>query len=64
MSTSSAITFQQGVILISGATRSGKTYFTHKLLCNLDTCFTKPYPQSILFCYGIYQPLFRQIESM
>lgn len=57
------IPFQQGVIVISGATRSGKTYFTHKLLCNLDKTFTKPHPNYILFCYGIYQPLYDQIQT-
>ena len=55
--------FHQGVILISGATRSGKTHFVYKMLANLKEQFHHPQPVSILFCYAIYQPLYEKIET-
>jgi hypothetical protein len=63
MESSCVIPFEQGVIVISGATRSGKTFFTHKILCSLSSVFHPPHPQAILFCYAIYQPLYDQIQS-
>jgi hypothetical protein len=49
-------------ILISGATSSGKTQWTYKLLQNLNT-FETP-PDAILFCYGVWQSLYDDIEAI
>jgi hypothetical protein len=62
MSHACEIPFQQGVIVISGATRCGKTHFTHKLLCNLENTFVQPHPQVVLFCYAVYQPLYDKMQ--
>ena len=61
MSYSSPIPFQQGVIVVSGATRSGKTHFVYKLLSNIDKTFSSPHPQAVLFCYAVYQSLYDKI---
>ena len=47
-------------LMISGATSSGKTVWTHKLLKNLNM-FKTP-PEAIMYCYGVWQPLFDDIE--
>ena len=57
------VPFKQGVLVLSGATRSGKTYFTHKLLCSLEQTFISPAPKDILFCYAIYQPLYDKLQA-
>ena len=49
-------------ILISGATSSGKTQWTYRLLQNLNT-FETP-PDAILFCYGVWQSLYDDIEAV
>ena len=46
-------------IMVSGPTASGKTYWTHKLLSN--NMFTEPV-KSILYCYGVYQDYFDQMN--
>ena len=61
MSYSSPIPFQQGVIVVSGATRSGKTHFVYKLLSNIDKTFSSPHPQAVIFCYAVYQSLYDKI---
>ena len=58
-----AVPFRQGVILISGATRSGKTYFVKRMIENLNQIYEHPPPTQIMFCYGIYQPLYDSIQS-
>jgi hypothetical protein len=63
MANTCSVPFQQGVIVLSGATRSGKTYFAHKLLANLPTVFAAPHPINILFCYAVYQPLYDKIQA-
>ena len=50
-------------ITISGATQSGKTYFVHKLLKNVRGMFSGEPVSQILYCYGIYQPLFDEMQS-
>jgi hypothetical protein len=49
-------------ILISGATSSGKTQWTYRLLQNLDIFETKP--DAILYCYGVCQSLYNDIETI
>ena len=55
------VPFEQSVIVISGATCSVKTCFTHKLLCNLVQTFTYPQPKSVLFCCAIYQSMYDKV---
>lgn len=50
-------------ITISGATQSGKTYFVHKLLKNIRGMFSGEPVSRILYCYGIYQPLFDEMQA-
>jgi hypothetical protein len=49
-------------ICISGATGSGKTWFLFKLLQHRKVLF---YPDihKILYCYGVWQPLFERMEQ-
>ena len=49
-------------IAVSGATMSGKTYWTFRLLREKEAMFTSP-PEKVLYCYGIYQPLFETMEK-
>lgn len=49
-------------IAVSGATMSGKSFWTYQLLREKDMMFTKP-PDKVLYCYGIYQPLFETMEK-
>ena len=44
--------------LLSGATSSGKTRFTFKLLQNVDVMFQPNQPVRILYCYSEWQSLF------
>ena len=54
------VPFQAGSpIMISGPTGSGKTYFTHRLLIN--NMFTEPL-SSVLYCYGVYQNYFDEMN--
>ena len=49
-------------IMVCGSTSSGKTWWTFKLLQNL-TVFEHP-PEAILYCYGVWQNLFNDIENI
>lgn len=49
-------------ISVSGATCSGKTTWLYRLLRHKDEMFDSP-PQKVLYCYGIYQPLFEVMEK-
>ena len=54
------VPFQAGSpIMVSGPTKSGKTYWTHKLLIN--NMFTQPV-KSVLYCYGVYQEYYDQMK--
>lgn len=44
-------------IMIAGPTGSGKTHFTRNLL--VHNMFTER-PTKILYCYGVYQPFFKE----
>ncbi len=49
-------------ISVSGCTGSGKTWLVYRLLKNLNKMFDGPPPARILFCYGIYQDLFEEMD--
>ena len=49
-------------ISVTGATLSGKTRWVLRLLRHKDEMFISP-PEKVLYCYGIYQPLFEQMEK-
>ncbi len=48
-------------ISVSGATCSGKTTWLFRLLRHKDEMFNDS-PQRVLYCYGIYQPLYDVME--
>jgi len=48
---------------ISGTTGSGKTTWLKKLLLAKDELFPENPPQKILYCYGIWQSLFDEMEA-
>lgn len=48
-------------ICISGPTGVGKTRWVYKLLRELNGMYIDP-PAKVLYCYGIYQPLFDEME--
>lgn len=48
--------------LIVGGSQSGKTVLVSKILRVADEMYTIP-PSKILYCYGIYQKIFSQLES-
>ena len=45
-------------ICVSGPTMAGKSRWVQRLLEERDVMFTPEPPQKVLYCYGIYQPLF------
>ena len=49
-------------ICISGQTGSGKTRWVYQLLTHILDMYAKDPPTRILYCYGIYQPLFDEME--
>jgi hypothetical protein len=49
-------------ILCAGPTGAGKTHWTASLLRNVNDMYVEP-PVKILYCYGIHQPLFDQLEK-
>lgn len=59
----SVIPFHNGsTICVAGCTNSGKSFFVRRLLEQQQDMFvSKPY--EILYCYGIYQPLFAEMEQ-
>lgn len=48
---------------IAGQTGCGKTRFVYRLLKNVKDMYGGDPPDSILYCYGIHQPLFDEIEK-
>lgn len=48
---------------ISGQTGSGKTQFVYRLLTHLNDLYDGDPPKKILYCYGIHQPLFDEMEQ-
>ena len=49
-------------IAVSGASMSGKLFWTYRLLREKDDMFCSP-PEKVLYYYGIYQPLFQEMEK-
>ena len=49
-------------IAVSGVTMSGKSLRMYRLLREKDVMFSSP-PENVLYCYGIYQPLFEKMEK-
>ena len=47
---------------ISGQTGSGKTRWVYKFLKNLQYMYSKDPPTHVLYCYGIHQDLFDDME--
>lgn len=47
---------------LSGTTGSGKTTWLYKLLSHKKELFPSNTPHSILYCYGVWQDLFEQME--
>ncbi|VDI68723.1 Hypothetical predicted protein [Mytilus galloprovincialis] len=50
-------------MVISGQTGSGKTRFVFKLLQHFNVMYGKDPPDKILYCYGIHQDLFDDMEK-
>jgi len=48
---------------ISGTTGSGKTTWLYKVLSAKEELFPGDIPQSILYCYGVWQELFEKMEK-
>lgn len=46
---------------ISGQTGAGKTQWVYRLLKHVNQMYTEP-PVHILYCYGIHQPLFEDMQ--
>ena len=49
--------------VVCGATQSGKSTFMFKLFKHMDSMFECHTPTQVLYCYGIYQPLYDDIKS-
>jgi hypothetical protein len=49
-------------ILLAGPTMAGKTSLTMSILRNADTMYKVP-PKHIIYCYGVYQRVFSQLED-
>lgn len=49
-------------MIISGATGSGKSTWIYNFLQNIDDMYTDQSPEKVLYCYGIYQDLFIDME--
>ena len=49
-------------IMVSGVSKSGKSYWLYQLLKNSDTMFEKP-PNKITYYYNIYQDLFDRMKA-
>ncbi len=49
--------------VISGATKSGKTWWLYRLLREKNGMFIPNPPKKILYCYGVYQPLFDEMKQ-
>jgi len=49
-------------IYVAGPTNCGKTYWVYRLLASQYPMFDQPI-SSILYCYGVYQPLYDKIKK-
>ena len=50
-------------IAVSGTTGSGKTTWVYELLKHRDQMFDGEPPVRILYCYGIHQPLYEEMQK-
>lgn len=50
-------------MVVSGQTGSGKTRFVYELLKHLDVMYGEDRPEKILYCFGIHQNLFDEMEK-
>jgi hypothetical protein len=50
-------------MMVSGGTGSGKTYWVYRLLKNLAGMYVDDPPVETLYCYGIYQELFDEMQN-
>jgi len=51
-------------ICLSGTTGSGKTTWIYKFLQNLKDMFESGiYPKEVVYCYGVYQPIFDKMKN-
>ena len=48
---------------VSGPTGAGKTQWVYRLLKNLNGMYVKDPPKKIMYCYGVYQPLYDEMEK-
>ncbi|VDI51874.1 Hypothetical predicted protein [Mytilus galloprovincialis] len=48
---------------VTGQTGSGKTRFVYRLLRHVKDMYADEPPEAILYCYGIHQPLFEEMEK-
>ncbi|GFY78924.1 uncharacterized protein TNIN_96301 [Trichonephila inaurata madagascariensis] len=48
-------------MMICGPSNSGKTFFVRRIL---ETKLIKPFPNKIIWCYGIYQKLFEKMSDI
>jgi hypothetical protein len=48
---------------VSGPTGVGKTRWVYRLLKRLKGMYVKDPPRKIMYCYGVYQPLFDDMEK-
>ena len=48
-------------LCVTGQTGSGKSQFVFRMLRHLEWMYTEP-PEAVLYCYGINQPLFAEME--
>lgn len=50
-------------IWLSGQTGSGKTRWVYQFLNNIEKMYSRDPPMKILYCYGIHQYLFDEMEA-
>lgn len=50
-------------IMVSGPTGSGKSRWVYKLLQNSNGMYVRDAPKNIMYCYGIHQTLFDEMEQ-
>ena len=53
----------QSSIIVSGPTNSGKTSWVYRLLRNLSGMYQSEPPERILYCYGVWQQLYEDMEQ-
>ena len=51
-------------ICISGMTGSGKTFWVHEFLQNLNGMYSSNPPVEVYYFYGVYQDLYKEIEKL